>query len=411
MTIKWKRALLPIIVLALSIGVFTAINSNAQVQEEKKAVDTRPTVSVETLIASDHQVVITSYGEIKPLESTQLATQVSGEVIHWNPDFIPGGFVKRGDILFSIERDNYEAQVLTNEAALISAQSALIQEQASAHVAKEEANRSPNVKHSDLYLRKPQLLSAQAAVKSAQASLKIARRDLAKCDVKAPYDALVISKNIGLGQFVSVGSPVAILNNIESAEVTVPVAGFDSRFLPAKVAGLSASVSVSVSVSQKGINTITRKGEISRDLGVVDSNTRMSNLVIRVNDPYGLNSDVTPLKFGSYVEVNFYAKTLKNVYRLHQELVNNRIVWVVNENNELEARKVEIIKEEGEFFLISEGLKDQDQLVLTLPEYPQKGQVVKISGAQDTQTVNADNTSDVSDAANAEKNTSTLNKI
>jgi RND family efflux transporter MFP subunit len=373
---KWIKFLLPIVVLGLSAGGYMAINATAKVEEDKEKVDTRPTVKIEKMVAEDHQVVITSYGEIKPLESTKLATQVSGEVIQWNPKFIVGGFIKRGEILFTIESDNYQANVLESEAAVASAQAILIQEKANAHVAREEANRIPNSMPSDLYLRKPQLLSANAALKSAEARLKRAQRDLAKCNVKAPYDALVISKNIGLGQFVNLGSQVAILNNVEMAEVTVPVPGFDSTFLPQILAGLSASV------IQKGVNSFTRDGVISRDLGVVDSETRMSNIVIRITDPYGLNSDVPPLKFGSYVEVNFDGKILKNIYRLSQELVHNNTVWLVNEKNELESRQVTVHKEVGEYFLVSEGLNEQDQLVVTLPEYPKKGQEVKIATAK-----------------------------
>jgi RND family efflux transporter MFP subunit len=372
---KWIKFLLPVVVFGVFVAGFMVINATAKVEDEKEKVDTRPTVKVQTMVPEDHQVVITSYGEIKPLESTLLATQVSGEVTQWNPKFIVGGFVKRGEILFNIEPDNYEATVLESEAAVASAQAILIQEKANAHVAREEANRIPNSKPSDLYLRKPQLLSANAALKSAEARLKRARRDLAKCAVRAPYDALIIAKNIGLGQFVNIGSQVAILNNIETAEVTVPVAGFDSAFLPESVSGLAANV------IQKGVNTFSRTGVISRDLGVVDSETRMSNIVIRITDPYGLNSDLPPLKFGSYVEVNFDGKTLKNIYRLSQELVHNNTVWIVNEKNQLESRKVTVNKEVGEFFLVSKGLHGQEKLVVTLPEYPKVGQEVKIETA------------------------------
>ncbi|MCP4988741.1 MAG: efflux RND transporter periplasmic adaptor subunit, partial [Colwellia sp.] len=224
---KWIRVLLPIAVIGFFVAGYIVINATAKVEDEKAKVDTRPTVKTQTMAAEEHQVIIKSYGEVKPLESTLLATQVSGEVTHWNPKFIVGGFVKRGEVLFNIDPDNYHASVLESEAAVANAQSLLIQEKANAHVAREEANRIPNSKPSDLYLRKPQLLSANAALKSAQARLKRAQRDLAKCAVKAPFDALIISKNIGLGQFVNVGSQVAILNNIETAEVTVPVPGFD----------------------------------------------------------------------------------------------------------------------------------------------------------------------------------------
>ncbi|MEG3757563.1 efflux RND transporter periplasmic adaptor subunit [Pseudoalteromonas carrageenovora] len=368
------RWVFPFVALAIGIVGFMGVNAIAQEPEQKKAVDTRPTVQVEPVAANDHQVIINSYGEIKPLENTQLSAQVSGEVLSWHPNFVAGGVVARGETLFTIEKDNYEAAVLVAEADVARAQAALIEEQAQAQVAEDEAKRFPSKARTDLFLRKPQVLSAQAAVKSAQAALKRAQRDLDNCDVTAPYDALVVSRNVGVGQFVTMGSQVAELNNIETAEVIIPIAGFDSVFLPERIKGITATV------IQKGLNSFTREGIIDRDLGIVDSATRMSSLVVRIEDPYGLKTKQPAIKFGSYVQVNFAGATLNNIYRLPQALVNNQTVWVVNESQELEPRKVTVIREEGEYFYISSGLNADDQLVTTLPEYPQKGMPVKIAG-------------------------------
>ncbi|WP_277053805.1 efflux RND transporter periplasmic adaptor subunit [Pseudoalteromonas marina] len=370
------RWVFPFVALAIGVVGFKAINALANEQEKKALVDTRPTVQVEPVSANDHQVVINSYGEVKPLENTQLSAQVSGEVLSWHPSFVAGGVVARGETLFSIEKDNYEAAVLVAEAELARAQAGLIEEQAQAKVAEDEAKRFPSKARTDLFLRKPQVLSAQANVKSAQAALKRAQRDLENCDVKAPYDALIVSRNVGVGQYVTMGSQVAELNNIETAEVIIPIAGFDSVFLPERIKGVTATV------IQKGLNSFTREGVIDRDLGIVDNATRMSSLVVRIEDPYGLENKQPAIKFGSYVQVNFAGTTLNNIYRLPQALVNNQTVWVVGENQTLEPRKVTVIREEGEYFYISSGLKADDKLVVTLPEYPQKGMEVKIAGAQ-----------------------------
>lgn len=367
------KILLPLLILVIGFGGMTAIKASANKEEDKDAVDTRPTVKVETAIAEDYQVKITSYGEVAPLESTMLSAQVSGEVTSWHPNFVAGGLVLRGDTLFNIEKDTYEAALLQAEANLTLAQSQLIEEQARADVAKREAKGLSKNTVSDLYLRKPQLLSAQASVKSAQARLKIAQRDLANCDVKAPYDALVIKRNLGVGQYVNQGAQIGVIYNIETAEISFPIAGFDREFLPADIAQQEAIVST------KGYNAISRNATISRDLGIIDQETRMSQLVVRVEDPYSLKSSQPPLKFGHYVEVSFAGKTLNNVYRLPQALVTNRIIWVLDEEEQMQPKRVEILREEGAYFLISEGLENQDKLITTLPEYPQKGMKVKIA--------------------------------
>ncbi|WP_133467999.1 efflux RND transporter periplasmic adaptor subunit [Paraglaciecola marina] len=367
---KWFKRILPIIVVIVGYGGMGVIRASGDNDEEKEPVDTRPTVKIETAIAEDYQVKITSYGEVTPLESTMISAQVSGEVISWHPNFVPGGLVLSGSVLFSIEKDTYEAALLQAESDLTLAEANLIEEQARADVAKQEAK---GTQVSDLYLRKPQLLSAEASVKSAKARLKIAQRDLENCEIKAPYDALVITRTLGSGQYVNQGAQVGELYNIETAEISFPIAGFDREFLPSNLAHKKAWVST------KGHSSITREGTLDRDLGIIDQQTRMSQLVIRVEDPYSLKSSEPPLKFGSYVEVNFAGKTLSQVYKLPQKLVNNRIIWVLDEEQQMQPKKVEVVREEGEYLLIGQGLKNKDKLVMTLPEYPQKGMKVKIA--------------------------------
>ncbi|OLF72116.1 efflux transporter periplasmic adaptor subunit [Pseudoalteromonas haloplanktis] len=377
------RWIFPFVALTLGVVGFAAINAIAKESDKKEVIDTRPTVQVEAVSANNHQVIINSYGEVQPLENTQLSAQVSGEVVSWHPSFVAGGVVGRGEILFTIEKDNYEAAVLQAEAELARAQAMLIEEQAQAKVAEDEAKRFPNKARTDLFLRKPQVLSAQASVKSAQAALKRAQRDLDNCEVSAPYDALVVSRNVGVGQFVTMGAQVAELNNIETAEVIIPIAGFDSVFLPERVKGVTATV------IKTGLNGFTRQAVIDRDLGIVDNATRMSSLVVRIEDPYGLTNQQPAIKFGTYVQVNFAGTMLNNIYRLPQELVNNQTVWVVNDEQQLEPRKVKVIREEGEYFYISDGLETNDKLVTTLPEYPQKGMAVKIAGLTETKSTDA----------------------
>ncbi|MBU2880280.1 MULTISPECIES: efflux RND transporter periplasmic adaptor subunit [Aliiglaciecola] len=369
----WIRALLFIGVVGLGIGAMIIIGASGKEEPAEEKVDTRPLVNIIPAESMNYQVLIHSFGEVTPLESTNLSAQVSGEVTSWNPKFVAGGLVKRGEVLFSIEKDTYEAALLQAEAEYTQAQAALIEEQARAEVAKQEAKNFPSSQVSDLYLRKPQVMSAQAALKSAQARMKIAQRDLDNCEVTAPYDALVIERSIGLGEYISSGTQAGTLNSIEAAEILFPIAGFDSAFLPTNLENQDAVVII------KGAKTFTRVGKIARDTGVIDQSTRMSHIVVRIDDPYGLKSQVPALKFGSYVEVNISGQVLENVYRLQQDLVTNKTVWVVDKDNRLQPKPVEIIREEGAHFILKSGLDNQDRVVTTIPEYPQKNMEVRLS--------------------------------
>ncbi|TDF41422.1 efflux RND transporter periplasmic adaptor subunit [Alteromonadaceae bacterium M269] len=371
------KIFLPIFALGVGVLLMSGIKATGQEEAEKEEVDVRPTVTVKLARAEDYQVILSSFGEVKSVEDTMLSAQVSGEVTHWNENFVAGGLVRRGEVLFSIDKIRYESAVLQAEADVSVAEASLIEERARGEVAKREAKTLPAAKVTDLYLRKPQLLSAEANLKSAQARLKLAQRDLEFCDVKAPYDALVISRTIGVGQFVNQGAQVAQISNIEAAEVVFPVAGFDNAFLPNELKGNAASL------ISRGNQTFAREAKISRDLGVVDRSTRMGQLVVQVEDPYSLKTQAPKMPFGTYVEVEFIGQVLSNVYKLPQEWVNNDTVWVVGNDKKLIPKKVTVVREEGPFFLVSAGLAENDQLVTTLPEYPQEGMEVKIDGEPD----------------------------
>ncbi|GGF81844.1 membrane protein [Alteromonas lipolytica] len=353
-------------------GVAALGDSEAQ----PESIDTRPSVQVTNLQPTSYSVTIEGFGELAPLESTSLSAQVSGEVTYWHPQFIAGGQVKSGTVLFSIEKDTYEAALLQAQANLAAAEAALIEEEALAEVAKQEAANLPKSRFTvtDLYLRKPQILSAQAAVKAAQAQLKIAKRDLANCDVTAPYDALIVSRNIGKGDFVNTGTMVAQLFNIETAEVTFPVARFDQIFLPQNLTQIAAELTQ----VNRSDDAITRIGMLNRETGLVDADTRMTHLVARIDDPYGLKTDAPVLRFGSYVKVTFTGRTLENVYKLPQELITRRQLWILDDEDRLQSVPVEVLREEGSFFYFHADIDASARIVMTLPEYPQNGMAVKV---------------------------------
>jgi len=370
---KGLRWILPLVVLGLGYLGYTAIAATESETQVDNPAPPPPIVDTQFITPTQHQVVITGHGELMPLETTQISAQVSGEVMDWHPNFVAGGIVKRGDVLFSIEADNYQAAVLNAEADLASAQAALIEEQAQAAVAKRQAKSLPPTQVTDLYLRKPQLLTAKARVKSAQAALKRAQRDLDNCQVTAPYDALVVSRDIGVGQYISAGTTVGTINNVEVAEVHVPVAGFDSAFLPEQLEGIQASL------TRNGTSPIHREGTVVRDLGIVEQSTRMMRVVVRLDDPYGISSPKPTLPFGSYVEVAFNGTTLDAVFKLPQALANNRQVWVVDGKGQLSSRALNIVRAEGQYLYADQGLSANDQIVTTPPEFPEAGMTVRVA--------------------------------
>ena len=354
--------------LSLALILFFIINATAVEQTSHVQRDHVPVVDVQNIGRQTHQVMISGHGEVAPYESTQLTSEVSGKVIYWNPALTPGGLIKRGDLLFSIEQDAYIANLLQAKQNLASAKAKLIEEQARGNVAASEIKDHGNKKVSDLYLRQPQLLQARRAVDSAQAELNLAEKKLSECEVFAPFDALVMSRNIGQGQFINVGERVALIHNVEFAEIHVPVAGFDSVFLPNQFDGVRAEITHD--------HGFSRQASVVRDLGFVDSRTRMRKVAVKVTDPYGLKTELPPLRFGDYVKVTFPGKQLEAVYKIPRQSVFDEKVWLANIDNQLENKTVSILRSEPGHYIVKGHLGNPAPVVVSLPDFPISGTLV-----------------------------------
>lgn len=103
-------------------------------------------------------------------------SEVTGIITDSSPAFVVGGYFKKGDLLVKIDDRNYIAEVKRAEAAVASAKTQLAKESGLAEYALddwERANQSVTntTLASDLTLRKPQLIEAQANLEFAEADL------------------------------------------------------------------------------------------------------------------------------------------------------------------------------------------------------------------------------------------------
>lgn len=357
-----------IIICSLAVGLFFIINATAVEQTQNIRSSQTHVTEVQHIRQNTHHVFITGYGEVSPFESTQLASEVTGKVTFWNTALAPGSLVKRGDLLFSIEKDAYLAEVLRAKQSVASAKVKLIEEQAKSDVAANVIMSHENLKVSDLYLRQPQLLQAQRLLELAKAELNLAENKLANCDVYAPFDALVMTRNIGQGQYVNTGELIALLHSVEYAEIHVPVPGFDSAFLPDSFHSVVARV-------EHDYVFLRHSSEV-RDLGFVDSRTRMRKVAVKVTDPYGLKSERPVLRFGDFVKVTFPGKTLQNVYKVPNQSITDDLVWLANKDNQLESKRISILRSEPGYYIIRGALGEQVSVVVTLPDYPIVGTLI-----------------------------------
>ncbi|MEI5640034.1 MULTISPECIES: efflux RND transporter periplasmic adaptor subunit [unclassified Pseudoalteromonas] len=371
MKVKYiQSAAFPAMIILVSVAVLfvmSAFSANSEVPTLKVKVDHITTLPIEQ---TNHTVNFKMYGELQPIEITNLSTRVSGNVEYWSEKLSKGTVVKKGEILYKIEDSQYQAELKNAEAELLNVKAKLEQELGMGKVAQIELDRMNSDQENRLFLRKPQIKSAYAAVRSAEAKVSSAKKKLEYTVGVAPFDALVVEKSIGTGQFVNQGANIAVLYNIGGAKVELPVARFDNQYLPSNLKGTEVVIRLPDSDYEGA-------GKLIRRVQLVDRQTRAYKVVARVTGLLDANSGNSFLQFGDFVEVEFSGRTLEKIYKVPEELIENGRVWVVN-GGQLAQRKVAVLRNENGFAIINSGIHSSDKIVDTLPEYPYKGMPVKV---------------------------------
>ena len=192
-------------------------------------------VGVIDVTADSYNAKVRGYGQVVPQDSLSLVAQVSGQVTDISSSFKTGALVANNTVLARIDDTNYQQALASANATYQAAVVSLEEERLQGIQAKDEWTRSglDGEPLSALVLREPQLKAAQATLDEAEQSVNSAKRDLAFTSLRAPFNALVVSRDIALGSYVQAGSAVATLYSADIAEVAIGLSPSQWAQLPA----------------------------------------------------------------------------------------------------------------------------------------------------------------------------------
>lgn len=328
--------------------------------------------------------MIEAQGTVRPVTQTRLAAEVSGTIVEISSDFVAGGFFEAGDILARIDPSDYQAALLQAEAELASAQARLSDETARSDQAGRDWQRlhGDSRQPGDLVLRLPQVAEARAAVQAAEAGVLRARRNLDRTEIRLPYDGLVRSREVDLGQYVSPGTNVGVTFSVQTAEVRLSLSNQDLAYLDLPTPGRRGDWQPPVLLrgevaGQQGL----WEGRVIRTEGVVDENTRLSYAVVEVDDPYNLKSGEprVPLQIGSFVQAQIQGRDASGLILLpRQALRQEDRLYLVDEQGKLEIRTVEVIRSTTDQVYLQNSIKPGDSIITTAIQAPIPGLAVQI---------------------------------
>lgn len=380
-TKKNRIVYIVISVLALALVFFLANGKPAPAAKPIRLPPV-PVVDVLKLKAGQQRVRVETQGVVQAKIQIELVAQVSGRVTAVDKQFVTGGIFAANQVLLQIEEDDYQIAISQAKAKLADTEQLLASEKGRAYQAKREWRDLGNQDANDLFLRKPQLASAEAAVAAAQANLERARLDLARTQISAPFAGRVLAKQVDLGQFVSQGSVIAEVYNTDTAEVRLPITARQRQHL-----SLSSAVNTPVILTARyGDQQYQWKAAIERLEGAVDSNSRQYYAVASIQNPFqnepeptldfldgtildevGAANSKPALAVGQFVSASIEGVLIDHSFVIPRTaLRQEQQIWVLADNK-LRYLDVDVIQSNGDSALVtlapSERLASVDGVV------------------------------------------------
>lgn len=345
---------------ALFTSLVVAITSVASAQQQERP----PTpVTVVTVKAQTVTVTSTLPGRVVASGVAEVRPQVNGIIVERL--FEEGSAVKEGDVLYRIDPATYHAQVVAAEAAINQAQVSL-------DSANRELKRMETLRESS-FASEQALDNALTARDTANATLQVAKAQLLAANVELDRTTIraQISGAIGLslttqGALVISGqtNPLAVIRKLDPVYVDVAQSAADlvrwKRKGPA-AAGPNADTKVKLTLADR--TAYDQTGELTAAEPHVDESTGVVTLRLQFPNPDEM------LLPGMYVQVEMPQGVVENAVLVPQEGVSrdrrgNPTAMVVSADNIVEQRALTIISDRGSDWIVTDGVKSGDQVIV-----------------------------------------------
>jgi len=361
------------------------------------------------------------YGQVEPGQVWQVLPEVSGKIVEVSPAFETGSFVKKDTVLLRIDPAQYELAATQMEAGIESIRAQIteldiqeknykislaiekqalslskknmdrnkqaLKENTVSRLQYEQAQLSYHAQNAKVQNIKNSLTLIPANRKALEANLALnqAKLDDAKLNLKhtsisAPFNCRITEINAEIGQFVQKGQTIASADGTGSAEITV-------RIPLEKMATLIRSLS-SQKISFTGqsmdkikeifdLKAIIRlkdgnleaewDARFARADATIDPKTRTLGIIVVVDEPYkkAIVGIRPPLARNMFCEVEISGRPVTGTFVIPRSALHEGYLYLVNHENRLERRKVEIDFSQTNFHVIKRGLKSGEQIVVS----------------------------------------------
>jgi len=342
---------------------------------EKKQVETPvQQINVVEVVQKDVQLHREFVGEVFGEKDIPIRARVEGvlEGIH----FQEGLNVKKGQLLYTIDPKPLESKVNAQKSRVAEAETMLAKAKSDLDRYKPLAQKNA-VSKSDLDARQAQYDAAISSLEASKSNLESARIELGYTKIYSPISGLIGRTNAKVGDFVGREPNPVILNTVsETNNVKVIFFLTEAEYLElyrqmfeTEDGTNTVTVEKVRSPARRNIYLILSDGRTYDHSGTIDFVDRgvdpsTGTLLVQANFP---NPDLK-LRPGLYAKVKSELKEEKGALLIPQRSVMEMqglfSVYLVNDSNKIESRRIITSAKLDDYYLVKEGLKAGEKIVI-----------------------------------------------
>jgi RND family efflux transporter MFP subunit len=318
----------------------------------------QPAVTVETGTVTHENVAptMTVSGVVVSREDANIASELDGR-LEWIAEV--GDRFTRGQAIARIDKHLLELELRDREAAIAALKANLAWLERQTNRLGELANRN-NTAHSELDETRARYLVLQQELAQAEVGLERTRYYLQQSTVRAPFDGVVVSRELAAGEYATVGRALLRLVNTAALEVSVTAPLRLARF---NRAGGSVQLSNGESVAEARIRSLVEVGDLRSHMMELRLTPTTSDWLI-----------------GEAVTVEIPAAAAENTITVSRDALvlrdRSSYIYLVTTDSKAQRVSVELGAGVGERIAVRGAVKPGDTVIVRGAENLRDGQKV-----------------------------------
>jgi len=342
-----------------------------------------PEVTVQNPIQQDVTIYNGFPGRLVAHDQVEIRARVKGFLK--SVDFVDGQHVKKGDLLFTIEPEEYQAAAKSAEAKLDQAKASKKLADATLQRTR-KAYKTKAVSELDVLSAEAKMQSAEASMMEAQAALDNAKLSLSYTEIKAPINGRLARRTLSVGNLVGDNGSSLLTTLVVEAPIDVYFNVDERAMIPFLQDGVRNK---KPGEAVPPVKLELANGLIHNEEGIVDyadPEVDPDTGTLRVRAVFA-NQSVTLLP-GLYGKIlipnNIKAAILVPDLTIQRDM-GGPYVLVVTAENKVERRSIKPGPLVDANRIVKEGLSAEDRVIVEGLQRARPGIAVRIAKATPTQ--------------------------